>query len=275
MSVVIKNTIHSPGFLQFKNNVKLSYLLSRINPSWPPILHLVNLLPLLLFPIFQGFHLFIQISLLPFSAISLSVKILQIHGSLHLLTNILSIVHVKVRLPNNQHVFATDIGTVNIQSGLVLIDVLYIPQFSVNLISASKLTSAISCCLSFLNDHCYIQDLLQWRMIEVAKIFEGLYHLLQTTDALLDSSPTAFFVSCNQSSYKPSFLWHCQLGHLSDFRLQLIKHVLLSHSSHILQTPSHCSIGHLSKHKKLPFQDSTSQSAYIFSSYTMISKDLF
>lgn len=188
----------------------------------------------------------------------------HIVGSLHLLTNIISTEPIKIRLPNNHFVFATHIGTAVINSVLTLTNVLYIPQFSVNLISASRLTSDLSCCLIFLNHHCYIKDHIQWKTIGVAKLFGGLYHLLQTPGASFDSRQSASLLSCNLSSHKSSFLWHCRLGHPSNSRLQLIKSALPISSSHPLQTPSHCSVCHLSKQKKLPFPNSTSQTQHPF-----------
>lgn len=65
-------------------------------------------------------------------------------GSIDLLTTIISTIHIKVKLPNGQHVLATHIGTVTLAKDFVLNNVLYIPNFYVNLISTSKLTSKIS-----------------------------------------------------------------------------------------------------------------------------------
>lgn len=124
-------------------------------------------------------------------------------GSLDLLTTITSLVHIKVNLPNHQFVIATHIGTVLFNDNLVLTNVLFIPNFSVYLISASNLTSENSCCLIFLNKHCYIQDLVPWRTIGVAKIFHGLYHLFQKIAASPDSQSP---VSCNFSLPRSNFL---------------------------------------------------------------------
>lgn len=95
---------------------------------------------------------------------------------------------------NGEHVFATHIGTVNLTDGLILTKVLYIPNFSVNLISANRLTSELSCCLISLDKFCYIQDLTQWRTIGVAKITQVLYHFLQNS---VSSSVSSQFSSCN------------------------------------------------------------------------------
>lgn len=124
-------------------------------------------------------------------------------GSLDLLTTIISLVHIKVNLPNHQFVIATHISTVLFNDNLVLTNVLFIANFSVYLISTSNLTYENSCCLIFLNKHCYIQDLIPWRTIGVAKIFHGLYHLLQKTATSFDSQ---FPISCNFSLPQSHFL---------------------------------------------------------------------
>ena len=61
------------------------------------------------------------------------------------------------------------------------IDVLCVASFTFNLISVSKLTKNLSCCLIFLGDCCFIQDLAQWSTIDLGKEQNGLF-LLQDSD---------------------------------------------------------------------------------------------
>lgn len=100
-------------------------------------------------------------------------------SNLNLFTTITSTIHIPVKLPNDQHVVATHIGIVSFAEGFVLTNVLYIPHFSVNLISVSKLTFGLSYCLIFFHGHCYIQNLAHWRTIGIAKMSHDLYQLLQ------------------------------------------------------------------------------------------------
>ena len=72
------------------------------------------------------------------------------------LTTITSIVYSCVYLPNGEKDVVTHIGTVQISSTLILINVLCVPSFSFNLISVSKLTQTKLCCLIFLGDSCFI-----------------------------------------------------------------------------------------------------------------------
>ena len=68
----------------------------------------------------------------------------------------------------------------HISSTLVLTDVLCVSSIGFNLISVSKLTKNLFCCLIFLGHCCFIQDLAQWSMIGQGRENNGLY--------LLDSS---------------------------------------------------------------------------------------
>ena len=75
-------------------------------------------------------------------------------------TTITSIVQTCVYLPNGEEALVTHVGIVQVSSTLTLTGVLCVPSFSFNLISVSKLTMNLSCCLIFLGDCCFIQALL-------------------------------------------------------------------------------------------------------------------
>jgi len=56
---------------------------------------------------------------------------------------------VLIDLPNGQHIFANYSGAVVFTNKFYLLDVLYIPQFTCNLISISKLSLNLKCNLIF------------------------------------------------------------------------------------------------------------------------------
>ena len=60
--------------------------------------------------------------------------------SIHFFTTITSSIQISVRLPNGDMVKVTHVGTIKVSATLTLEHVLYIPSFSFNLISISKLT---------------------------------------------------------------------------------------------------------------------------------------
>jgi hypothetical protein len=87
-------------------------------------------------------------------------------------------VSYRVSLPNDTFVSATHLGNIQLTDKIVLPDVLCIPSFSFNLISVKRLTENLTCCLVFINDTCFIQDLSTWTTIGIAEVRNGLYHLL-------------------------------------------------------------------------------------------------
>jgi len=98
--------------------------------------------------------------------------------SLSFLTTITLLVSKHVKLPNGNFAKVTHIGTVQISATLTLTNVLCVPSFSFNLISVSKLISVLQCCLIFIAEYCFIQQLLGWKMIGLGKERGGLYHLM-------------------------------------------------------------------------------------------------
>jgi len=59
---------------------------------------------------------------------------------------------------NGNHVFSSFSGTIVFNNKLHLTNVLYVPQFAFNLISASKIILTLNCSLIFSSAHCLIQD---------------------------------------------------------------------------------------------------------------------
>jgi hypothetical protein len=80
--------------------------------------------------------------------------------SLSFPTTIASIVSKQVRLLNGNFDAVTHIGTVQLSATLTLTNVLSVPSFSFNLVSVSKLIKVFHCCLIFLAEFCFIQQLL-------------------------------------------------------------------------------------------------------------------
>jgi hypothetical protein len=173
-----------------------------------------------------------------------------------------TVVHdVSVHLPNGQSVVVTHIGTIHLNSSLILHDVLCVPSFDFNLISVSKLTSTMHCCIFFLSNLCFLQDLLHWKMIGLGKQRNGLYILEQCTD--LGSIPIAKAASTAFHNTLYSFAtvkkldndfhtWHYRLGHPSLSRMSFLSSVVLhvTHSDHDVSLSTVCP---LAKQKRLPF----------------------
>jgi hypothetical protein len=140
--------------------------------------------------------------------------------SISFFTTITASVSKLVRLPNGNFASVTHIGTVKISSTLTLTDVLCVPSFSFNLVSISKLTKNISCCVMFLTNTCYIQYLQTWKTIGVGKESSGLFHL--QCDPIFSTSSIPSRIQSFSVNSVPSSTWHSRLGHLSDARMKLL-----------------------------------------------------
>ena len=64
--------------------------------------------------------------------------------------------HTFVELPNSEKTKIDSIGFVKMSNSITLTDVLYVPDFKVNLLSVSKLTQALGCNVTFYPDYCVV-----------------------------------------------------------------------------------------------------------------------
>lgn len=79
-------------------------------------------------------------------------------------------------LHNGSGVLAEIVGNVILSNNLILKSALFLPEFSLNLISISKLNKIAKCSFTFTDSKCSIQDHLR-RMIGSAKLKGGLHHI--------------------------------------------------------------------------------------------------
>jgi Reverse transcriptase (RNA-dependent DNA polymerase)/gag-polypeptide of LTR copia-type/GAG-pre-integrase domain len=126
---------------------------------------------------------------------------------------------------------------------LVLSDVLYVPSFTKNLLSLSKLLHDNPILIEFHENCCVIKERLTLMPLLQIMLHEGLYIIS------LHISPNAFFgarVSAN--------LWHSRLGHpSSSTTLQVLRsHDLPCHSNKLSLCHNCC----LAKAHRLPFSSS-------------------
>jgi histone deacetylase 1/2 len=168
------------------------------------------------------------------------------HISFHLanFTSYQSIVPISVSLPNGSHLTASVSGTIVISPSLTLYNVLYIPNFHVNLISVTKLTTNNDYSLNFSSTLCNILQNHSKQMISTTKLHRGLY--------VMDSN--AFHNSCNSIVSNSFEMWHLRLGHLSNSGMKY-----MSKQFPVIPCKNNmdpCDSCHLAKLKKLPFPNS-------------------
>ena len=76
---------------------------------------------------------------------------------------------------SSYHVTGT--GIARPTSSITLSSVLGLPNLAFNLVSVSKLTKDLNCCILFFPDHCLFQDLLTKQIIGKGHVSDGLYVL--------------------------------------------------------------------------------------------------
>jgi hypothetical protein len=75
-----------------------------------------------------------------------------------------------VRMPNGYTTLASHSGNVVLSPDITLNNVLCVPNFKLNLLSISKLTSSMNCAVIFFPTFCLFQDLVSKRLIGVGEI---------------------------------------------------------------------------------------------------------
>jgi len=133
-------------------------------------------------------------------------------------THYTKITHVLINFPNGQNVFAHYFELVQFSTKFYLLDVLYVPQFKLNLISASKLSLQLKCTLTFNFTHCIIQDHQSHeKKIGIVKAIDGLY-LFNAFSVPSHTTPQINIPSIN-CNIKDTHLWHYRMGYPSHERL--------------------------------------------------------
>ncbi|GJU00031.1 putative RNA-directed DNA polymerase [Tanacetum coccineum] len=139
------------------------------------------------------------------------------------LDNVYDISHlnIKVAHPNGTNANISKIGNLKLQNGLILFDVLVIPNYCVTLISVHKLAKDNKIVVVFDENKCLLlnQDLDLKNVLGTGRQCGGLYYLdTQGTKCKIDHN----VLTCSLSFYD----WHCRLGHPGDPALDVLKGVL-------------------------------------------------
>ncbi|KAG0464026.1 hypothetical protein HPP92_020095 [Vanilla planifolia] len=95
-----------------------------------------------------------------------------------------------VNLPNDTSAPITHTGNIVFNRDITLENVLCVPTFRLNLISASKITKSLNCSVTLFPDSCILQDLTTGKMIGSGKQHGGLYYMMSNS-----ISPASFQVS--------------------------------------------------------------------------------
>lgn len=159
-----------------------------------------------------------------------------------------------ITVPTGNTVLVNRVGTVALTSSIRLQDVLYIPQFSCNLISIHKLTRDLKCTVTYSPCACLIQDQLTRTMISSGDLCDGVYILNRV--ATRGSSLAA-------NTVNETVLWHARMGHPSNQKLlQLSSFLYFSFDKNKMEC---CDICHRSKQCRHSFSLSNYKADAAFS----------
>ncbi|XP_010507572.1 PREDICTED: uncharacterized protein LOC104784213 [Camelina sativa] len=145
---------------------------------------------------------------------------------------------LSMHLPTGPTVQISGIGTIQINKHIILKNVLFIPEFRLNLLSISSRTDDLGFKVIFDTSTCEIQDPIKVQMVGQGKRIANLY--------ILDVG--VFSISVN--AVVDISLWHRRLGHASLQRLDTISESLGT-TRHKNKGSDYCHVCHLAKQKKL------------------------
>ncbi|KAJ9538691.1 hypothetical protein OSB04_031424 [Centaurea solstitialis] len=148
-----------------------------------------------------------------------------------------------VRLPNGVLIPVSGIGNVRINNILLLEDVLFVPQFHLNLLSIGQLTSLGKYRVVFDEGIAIVQDARTRKMIGTVKMIQGLY-ALKIEDSCRSNA------AINLASVET---WHRRLGHPSSDVLDALHSVLATNKHSLANNNDPCMVCPLAKQKRLPF----------------------
>jgi len=166
---------------------------------------------------------------------------------------------ISVKLSNGNQVIAYYSESVFLNQNHVIDDVLYIPCFTFNILSVTKLIDKLSCVLNFDSNGCHIQDKNSLKMIGSATMQDRLYILRIPSYQKLQIKPiksTHTINTVNVSASDLETLWHFRLGLISNKCIDVIKNKF----SFVKDNKSFvCDVYHFAKQKRLSFPISTSK----------------
>ncbi|WVZ02380.1 hypothetical protein V8G54_023186 [Vigna mungo] len=183
----------------------------------------------------------------------------HVSNSLQFFTSYHAITPTTINLPNGHCVIATHAGTVHLTSTFSLVDVLYIPSFTFNLISLSKLVLNTPYQILFTANSCLIQDTKTKMKIGSVDVKNGLYQLVPQNFNFPQIHSIVVHPDCN---VLPIDLWHFHLGHLSNTHLHTMQKIYpcLTINDNFI-----CNSCHYAKQRKPSFPTSHSHAQKPFS----------
>ncbi|KAF5790693.1 putative RNA-directed DNA polymerase [Helianthus annuus] len=155
---------------------------------------------------------------------------------------------IQIKHPNGTNAYVTKIGSLKLMNGVILNDVLVVPEYNINLISVHKLVRDNKLYIGFDEHICYVQDLLTKKVLMTGDQLEGLYFY-------------GNFVVCDKvcfNSVNMYKLWHVRLGHPANQAVKLSNVDIDIKSAH-----DPCDVCHRAKQHREPFPLSDHKSSHL------------
>lgn len=156
----------------------------------------------------------------------------------------------KVYLPNGDVVYVTHMGTSPVLARSILRNVLHIPKFIYNLLSVSKATEDLQCCVAFYPDFCLFQDIYSGRVTEIGKEHYGLYMLIPHVNKRNTETTLTIKDTAEPKKEEDIDLWHMRLGHVPS---RLLKKLFLIKFDNCDTVVNKRHVYPLPKHTRLQF----------------------
>lgn len=165
--------------------------------------------------------------------------------------------HMTVNLPNGAKAVVSHVGDVLLKNGLKLINVLYVPAFTHNLLPIHKLSRDNNYYAMFSPNSCSIVETGTHKVKSEGTVSNGLYHMCNSMSPNLNLQCLAVSKASLSEQYT---LWHNRLGHAPASKLKYID--CIKHCAGV--TEQICLTCPMAKFTKLPFSASDSYAAKAF-----------
>ncbi|KAK9063535.1 hypothetical protein SSX86_017405 [Deinandra increscens subsp. villosa] len=152
-----------------------------------------------------------------------------------------------VTIPNGETIAVEGRGEYVLPNGMLIKEVLHVPNFKCNLLSVSRLAKDLQCAVTFFPDFCVMQDLRSGTLIGVGDCNNGLYKM-----GMMGSERRAMMTTLDT--------WHKRLGHPSSSKLSHID--FLKNIS--VNSKEFCDSCIKAKFSRLPFPVSTNKTNACF-----------
>jgi len=142
-----------------------------------------------------------------------------------LFQNLKPISPISIQLPNQNSIIAKFSSTI-VLGNLILHNLLFVPKFSIQLISIPKFLNSTNCLMVFSQNTCLIVQTDTFQTIGAARKHQGLFYLLDSSQDKRNLSISNTNISLPHSTLinnvTPCNLWHMKLGHPFDKILQFL-----------------------------------------------------